>query len=193
MAPFAYGGDDPLNEVDPTGLGFLGISFGGLCIRYVTCSGSTPKAHIDQVIANAAAGVLNGITFGNGRTVASWFGVQCNADWSSTTTEIGTLIGSGLALGFGPEDIAEDLAAEGTRIPDAILDAAGKVHGTLPLPADLAEYDTEALETLRDELQQSVQTRIANTVRLGADYGHNDRLAQEQALIKSIDKYLADH
>jgi hypothetical protein len=111
-APFDYTGDDPVNEVDPTGLLF-GISFGGLCIRYVTCPGSTPKAHIDQDIANFAGGVLNGITFGNGRTVASWFGVQCNADWSSTATEIGTVVGSGLDLGLGPEEIPEDLAAEG--------------------------------------------------------------------------------
>lgn len=83
-------------------------------------------------------------------------------------------------------------AAGGTRIPDAILGAAGKVHGDLPSPADLGEYDAEALVTLREELQQSVQTRIAKTVELGADYGHSARLAEEQALIRSIDKHLAD-
>jgi hypothetical protein len=196
LAPFNYAGDDPINDVDPAGLSWtswIPNPFAGDCIRYVTCPGSTPRAPIDQEIANAAGGVLNGITFGNGRTVASWFGVQCNGDWSSTATEIGTVVGSGLDFGLGPEEVGEDLVAEGTRIPDAILDATGRVHGVLPSPADLAQYDPEALATLRDELVQSVQTRIANTVQLGADYGHSERIAEEQALIKSIDKYLADH
>jgi hypothetical protein len=80
----------------------------------------------------------------------------------------------------------------GGLIPNASLDATGKVHGTLPSPGDLGQYDPDALGILRDELKLSVQTRIARTVDLGADYGHSARIAEEQALIKSIDKYLAD-
>jgi homoserine acetyltransferase len=33
---------------------------------------------------------------------------------------------------------------------------------------------------------------IARTVELGADYGHNARLAQEQQLIQSINKFLGN-
>jgi len=57
----------------------------------------------------------------------------------------------------------------------------------------LGEYDPGALATLRDQLEQSVQRRIAKTVELGSDYGHSARIAEEQQLIQSINKYLADH
>jgi hypothetical protein len=63
----------------------------------------------------------------------------------------------------------------------------------LPSPADLSEYDPEALAALRDELEGSVQTRIGNRIRLGWDYGHDARIAEEQTLIRSINKFLADH
>jgi hypothetical protein len=74
--------------------------------------------------------------------------------------------------------------------PDAFLDSTGKVHGDLPSPADLSQYDPEALQTLRDQLEQSVQTRIAKTVELGSDYGHSARIGQEQDLIQSINTFL---
>jgi hypothetical protein len=99
---------------------------------------------------------------------------------------------AGAGEGIAGAEGAVKAAARGTRIPDVILDATGKAHGQLPSPADLGEYDTEALETLRDELEQSAQKRIAKTVQLGADYGHSARIAEEQALIRSITKYLAD-
>ena len=38
----------------------------------------------------------------------------------------------------------------------------------------------------------SVQTRIAKTVELGADNGHNARLAEEQQLLQSIETHLKD-
>jgi hypothetical protein len=58
--------------------------------------------------------------------------------------------------------------------------------------ADLKNYDVDELQRLLSELKISVQTRIQATVRLGADYGHNARLAAEQQLIKSIEKYLSN-
>ena len=38
----------------------------------------------------------------------------------------------------------------------------------------------------------SVQTRIDKTEEMGADYGHNARLAEEQQLLQSIEKHLMD-
>jgi hypothetical protein len=65
--------------------------------------------------------------------------------------------------------------------------------GVVMNPADLSEYDPEALATLRDQLEQSVQQRIAKTVELGSDYAHSARIAEQQQLIRSINKYLAEH
>lgn len=59
-------------------------------------------------------------------------------------------------------------------------------------PGDLGKYDPEDLARLRGELQQSVQKRIEKMVQLGSDYGHSKRLAEEQALIRSIEKHLTD-
>jgi RHS repeat-associated protein len=74
---------------------------------------------------------------------------------------------------------------------DAFLDGTGKVHGNLPSVSELSQYNREELEILRSQLGQSIQTRIAKTVQLGADYGHNARLAQEQGLLRSLDSFLA--
>ena len=63
------------------------------------------------------------------------------------------------------------------RAIDAVLDSTGKVHGRLPVPQDLGRYDVDELGVLRDGLKKSVQSRIEATVQMGADYGHNDRLA----------------
>jgi RHS repeat-associated protein len=148
-APFNYVGDDPLNGVDPSGLsggGLFGISItvDGYCARWITCPGSTPKAHIDQVIANGAAGVLNAVTGGNGQTVAGWLGIQCNADWSSSATAIGNDIGTVAALGLPESDTAElvtDAATDFARGADADLPGSTViVHGgqsELPPPGEL--------------------------------------------------------
>ena len=76
------------------------------------------------------------------------------------------------------------------KLLDAALDSTGKVHGILPKLKDLAKYFRDDLEMLLPQLRSSVQKRIQTTVKLGADYGHNARLAEEQALIHSIEKLL---
>jgi acyl-coenzyme A synthetase/AMP-(fatty) acid ligase len=60
------------------------------------------------------------------------------------------------------------------------------------LEAVIRSHPAVADAALRDELQQSVQQRIEETVKLGCDYGHSERLAEEQALIISIEKHFAD-
>lgn len=123
-----------------------------------------------------------------------------------------TAVTDGLLTNTAREGLAFNLSIEGTHtyhvgdaeilvhnenhcgllFPDAGLDATGKVHGTLPQPGDLSRYDPEALAVLRDQLATSIQTRIAKTVELGADHGHNARLAEEQQLLHSIDKVLGE-
>ena len=81
-------------------------------------------------------------------------------------------------------------ATGGHRAINAGLDATGKVHGRLPDVEDLQLYDVDELARLRDELTQSVQQRIEIIVEMGSDFGHSERLATEQQLIKSIEKHL---
>lgn len=83
-------------------------------------------------------------------------------------------------------------ARGGGRAVDAALDATGKVHGKLPDVKDLGRYDVDELARLRHDLTQSVQKRIEVTVQKGSDFGHGERLATEQQLIKSIEKHLKD-
>jgi hypothetical protein len=92
----------------------------------------------------------------------------------------------------GPQATAP--AATGARaLPELPkLDGTGKVHGKLPQAKDLVLYDTEDLIQLRNELQASVQKRIEVTVKKGSDFGHAERQAAEQQLIRAIDKHLED-
>lgn len=71
-----------------------------------------------------------------------------------------------------------------------VLDTTGKDHGVLPHPKDLERYHVEDLTQLRDQLNASVQKRIEKTIELGADYGHNARLAEEQQLVQSLETHL---
>ena len=175
-APFNYAGDDPINEIDPSGLGGLLGSFSlfGYCVRYVTCSGSTPKAHIDQDIANVAAGVLNGITFGNGETIARWLGIECNANWNSVETTVGTIVGMGLDLGLGGEEdgaaLLERLSASGaeldpvdaggqlTRAGRALAKATEVFGPTSGAPAAINEAGQEALDDILTNPGTTVET-----------------------------------
>jgi len=74
----------------------------------------------------------------------------------------------------------------------AALDATGKVHKALPKPKDFSKYHPEDLRKLMQDLKQSVQERIRVTARLGSNPGHDARQAEEQQLIKFIEKYLDD-
>ncbi len=72
------------------------------------------------------------------------------------------------------------------------LDATGKVHGLLPEAKDLGKYSVDELTRLRDELRQSIQKRIEVTTQKGSDFGHGERQAAEQQLLKSVEKHLED-
>lgn len=71
------------------------------------------------------------------------------------------------------------------------LDSTGKVHGKLPKRQDLDKYSPDELSQLQDELRQSVKQRIRKNIELGSDKAHGERQADEQQLIKDIDKHLS--
>jgi RHS repeat-associated protein len=74
------------------------------------------------------------------------------------------------------------------------LDPSGKFHsrgGTgFPSVEDLRLYTVDELLTLRAELEQSIKARIQANIRHGYSAPHAERLADEQARIRSIDKLL---
>ena len=74
------------------------------------------------------------------------------------------------------------------------LDATGRFHnygGTgFPSPVDIKSYSVDDLLLLRNELEQSVASRIQGNINLGFEAGHAERQAEEQALIRFIDKLL---
>ena len=100
---YSYGGNDPLNMDDPSGLGFgwhsithaagsavnnvLSATTGGRanCVRDVTCSASTKSAFVSsQNAADFAGGVLNGVTGGNAKNLLGLAGSQGKANLDST-------------------------------------------------------------------------------------------------------------
>jgi len=76
------------------------------------------------------------------------------------------------------------------------IDATGKVHGDLPKIEDLKKYPKDDLLQFLNDLKRSVRQRIRATIEHGADAdnlqnrSHGQRQAQEQSLIKAIQKAL---
>ena len=173
--PYSYADNDPINATDPTGLiastlegeGGIGAAIQGNIDP--TCNFDDPSIQFGGFLS---------LLFGDPRDPAFVISIL---PW----VRVSRVAGAGLR--------GVRATKGGTRTADAMLNAAdGKVHGALPKPADLGKYDPEDLVRLRDELGQSVQKRIEKTVQLGADDGHSKRLAEEHALIRSIQKHLAD-
>nr|MDT0662605.1 RHS repeat-associated core domain-containing protein [Micromonospora sp. DSM 115978] len=70
------------------------------------------------------------------------------------------------------------------------LDSTGKVHGDLPshVPAD---WTTDDLVDLADDLRTSIDTRKAEQIRLGEDGPHRRRISEEEQLLRQIEKILS--
>ena len=71
-------------------------------------------------------------------------------------------------------------------------DSTGKVHGELPKASELRNYSVEGLRQLQAELRQSVEQRIRVNSAMGPKGNHGLRQAQEQELIRQIEKHLED-
>lgn len=174
---YGYANNNPVSTIDPSGA--IGID---TVIEVVACDNDPIAA-----LGCAAAGGL-----------ASWIGIKLAQQAAGNQDVIAD--GPGLQGEFnqalyeqGVRAASCNAAEGGDGSPEAFLDGLGRVHGKLPSPADLGEYNTEELQILRDELEQSVQARIGNRIELGPDPGHDARIAEEQSLIRSIDKHLGDH
>lgn len=107
--------------------------------------------------------------------------------------KIGAEAGFALRIERKAAGTAARAEAAARKLPELpSLDATGKVHGALPAAKDLGKYSVSALKDLKADLEKSVQKRIEVTVQKGSDYGHSERQAAEQQLIKRIEKNLQD-
>jgi hypothetical protein len=70
------------------------------------------------------------------------------------------------------------------------LDGTGKVHGDLPSTVP-PEWAADDLVDLADDLETSIAVRRAENSRLGVDYAHSRRIAQEEALLRQVRKRLS--
>ncbi len=84
-----------------------------------------------------------------------------------------------------------DRNAVGEPIP------TGRVHTNpgerLPTVSELRRYSPDELRQLQDELRASTKQRTANNQQHGYHAPHAERLAEEQKLIRQIDKILEHH
>ena len=72
------------------------------------------------------------------------------------------------------------------------LDGSGKVHGDVPTPDKLRDFDSDELNDFLKDLERSVGERIDKNVEYGRDRPHGQRQGKEQDTIKSIEKILKD-
>ena len=172
---------DPINAVDPSGLkgkggwsGFLDDLQVGLDVI-----GLIPAFGEIADIANGFISLARKDCIG---ATLSFAGAVPFAGWAATGAKWGRR-----ALKYSDEAL---LASRKGLTDLPVLDATGKVHGQLPDVMDLGRYDVDELIQLRDDLKLSVQKRIEVTVQKGSDFGHAQRQAAEQQLIKSIEKHL---
>jgi hypothetical protein len=74
-------------------------------------------------------------------------------------------------------------------------DVTGKVHGRLPNAADaqqkIQNMGREDLEQSAEELKKSIAARKAEQLRLGEEGPHRARIAQEEDLLRAIEKKLS--
>ena len=82
-SPYGYAASDPINRTDPS----------GLCWSFGCALG---KTQVGKFVTNTAAGVVNGITLGNGDAVLGAVGESGFYDKNSTEYGTGTAIGIGL-------------------------------------------------------------------------------------------------
>jgi hypothetical protein len=92
------------------------------------------------------------------------------------------------------EKVGERLARIGRAARGLFRDATGKIHGR-PLP-NIDELkrnlSTDQIRETMDELRQSILTRKQELERLGEHGPHRRAIADEEALLRSLEGYMED-
>lgn len=101
-------------------------------------------------------------------------------------TAVGTLAGSGKLAREGV-----GLASRVLRgIPVPAIDATGKLHGELPSHVP-SNWSTAQLSELAGDLRSSIHTRKLEQTRLGEHGPHRRRIAEEERLLRRVEKKLS--
>jgi uncharacterized protein RhaS with RHS repeats len=188
---YGYVFNDPVNAIDSFGLGVIYMGPKDGSGTYIVTPSQPQKpaggrnlvhAGLDVVGIVDPTGVADGVNAG----LYAREGDSVNATISGAGAAA-AYIGDLAKLGKYAKRLCSPRAKKEI---EAVLDATGKVHGPLPKPQDLGKYHPEDLVRLKEDLKRSVQERIRKTADLGSDLNHARRQADEQQLIKSIEKFL---
>lgn len=180
---YSYVLNNPVRYTDPD----------GRCGTVWTCAVWGARAGSKVSVPGMVIGIVVGATVGYGIT------------HPNEVAALGNNMGGGSAgERFAENWIRQNNAnhmSEQADLPELpARDATGKVHTNdegLPTAEDLQKYPTEDLKHFQDELKGSVGERIKTTSSLPDQpkekrVKHGERQAEEQRLIKAIDKIIKD-
>jgi hypothetical protein len=72
-----------------------------------------------------------------------------------------------------------------------VRDASGRIHGALPKGGVPRHWTQEQLQHGAQELRESIRARKAQQVRFGEEGVHRARIAEEEDLLRKIEKVLS--
>lgn len=163
---YGYTDGNPVTDTDPSGL-FTSVDFA--CLR-------DPQFCLE---------IMGQIIGDHGTIVARETGDQCLAEEANR-------VANGFRTAANVAGILQ-IARVGQSAVSLVRDATGKIHGS-PLPSigQLKNMSLEQIEESMEELRASILVRTQELEVLGEHGSHRARLAEEQALLRSLEKHLED-
>jgi len=162
-APYFYGSDNPLNELDPSGLdGILGTGIGpniGPNINWGAAG---------MAVSNAAAGALNTLTFGlSTKGAGAVFGFNADCANFGTAGQIGGIAAIAASLLDGEGEA--ELATEDAKNPIERIYEPNPKHGPEPYIDSRGRVVSKAPTNGQGALDNSSQIKPTSPTRQGID------------------------
>lgn len=172
--------------------GALGIPAGAMFGYEAEYANARTAARIESAIVSVASGVGMARTGGAGLALPRGGALAATRPAAVVPGLAGaTVATSGIAKLTQPLE-SRSYVADPLGELQVTVDQTGKAHKQLPARAQLASLPSDELRALKTELEASVAQRIVKNVEHGSDAGHAARQANEQSIIKLIEKILSD-